>query len=432
MAVCPNNKELQNYLEDNGFYSYLDFEKISENYRNELKILCNPENKKSMILPKNWKSITGYGEPRSVLVMELGGAFLQLHDVEIIHNQKFSLKHDQKYNFYDHIQYTPEELFSSICKQLDAFVPENHKTKIHDSVLVFAYALDHYIRADGYYDGIGQQLSKMDQFKNIAGIGIGLELEKYLQAHGYPNIKIAVINDTLAGLLSGKAIEIANGSSFDSFINILVATGVNISVKCDETESNETFLVNTEFGNFRGADLSKFDQILTQKYGFGSDYSNEKMISGNWQHLLMKIILNDLISKKIVPKDIFGNIDIENMDSDEMERATFDTTLNIECQEAVKFLWKEIIRRASTLCGLMLSIVVDEIYHKLGQKNLDIGIIEAGAVLEKAVGFRGNMIKIMNNELQDLDLIEKVKISFFSHKYKIVPGAIVFNSLFTK
>ncbi|MBD3270412.1 hypothetical protein GF376_02705 [Candidatus Peregrinibacteria bacterium] len=258
-------------------------------------------------------------------------------------------------------------------------------------------------------------------------MNLGATLENFLKKNGYPNLEITVTHDSIASLLSAKAIEITHNYTFTSAINVIVGEGSNVAIKCDQ-ENGESFLVNTEFGNFEGATPSRYDYLIEKEYNIGSDYHNEKMISGRWQHLLMKTILKDLIKNNQLPEKILGNIDIENMDSAELEKITNASVLDTNCQEILEFIWKEILRRGSTLIGLMLSTTIKAMQDFSKQKNMEIAIIENGGVLERAAGFRGNMIKTMNNELIDADIADKIKLHFFSPKYECVPGAVIFNT----
>ncbi len=432
MSKYPTIKELQNYLEKNGFYSYLDFEKVTDNYSEEINFANDCENKRSIILQKNWESITDFGISRDVLIMELGASYLKLYDTKVISPTKAVVHHDQKVSFYEDKEYTLEILFHNIQKQMDAFVPDNKKSKINDTVLVFANALDQFVREDGQYDGIGVALGKMHQFEKIAGEPIGDALQKYLRRNGYPNITISVINDTLAGLLSAKAFEILNNIKFDSAINMIVGTGTNLGIRTLEEENQQTCIVNAEFGSFKGAEMSRFDLLMEKNYNLTPDYHNEKMISGSWQHLMMETIIKDLVECKMLDPEAIDVLDLENLDSAEMERITENSTLPHEFQSILQFIWREIIRRGSTLCGLALSVIVDQIYQGLNKEMVDIAIIEIGGVLENATGFRENLLKTLNNELIDLDIREKVHLHFFRPRFPTVFGALILNSTISK
>ncbi len=432
MAKCPSTKEIQDYLEKNGFYSYLDFEQVARNYSEDLKMAISPANKKSICLPKKWSDIKGFGPPRRLLILELQGESLTLYDTEVIHEGKAEVMHDQKVNFYRNEAISPQQLHQDIKKQLDAFVPDEEKSEITDTIFVFAYALEQFIRDDGCVDGVGEDLSKMSQFKSFADNKIGLGLQNYLRENGYPKIRISLINDTIASLLYIKAHEIVHGTQFDAAINILVDEGTNLSLRYDSPIDGKCYLINTEFGDFHGPKMSKFDLKLEQEFNVGRDYHNEKMISGHWQHFLMKTIMHDMTQQQMIPSDIFGKLNIQEMGSSELERTINTSILDPEYHEALNFIWKEIVRRGSSLCGMALARIVNKIYQHHDMEEMNIALNEIGAVLDRTAGFRGNMYKTLNNELLDLDIREHVVIHPLSPRFHFVEGAVLFDAIFNR
>ncbi|MBD3270339.1 hypothetical protein GF376_02335, partial [Candidatus Peregrinibacteria bacterium] len=158
---CPKLPNLQKHLEKNGFYSYLDFDKITENYRKELYSICDSDHKSAFYLPKKWEEISGFGKKRNIIIAELSEYFLRLYNVEIINPKKYTILNNQKFNFLHKTSSTKEELLNNIKKQIDAFIPDENKKKHMDFVLVVAHAINFKKRKNNRYDGLFNNLDKM-------------------------------------------------------------------------------------------------------------------------------------------------------------------------------------------------------------------------------------------------------------------------------
>jgi len=124
--------------------------------------------------------------------------------------------------------------------------------------------------------------TKQIQAPEIVGQWVGAEMAKRLDPA--PS-KITVVNDTVATLLAGKAIE--KDVRYSAYLGFILGTGTNVAYI--EKNENITKLkdapagamaINTESGGFNKIAQSKFDEAMDRKTADCGNQRFEKMISG--------------------------------------------------------------------------------------------------------------------------------------------------------
>ena len=124
--------------------------------------------------------------------------------------------------------------------------------------------------------------TKQIQAPEIVGQWVGAEMAKRLDPA--PS-KITVVNDTVATLLAGKAIE--KDVRYSAYLGFILGTGTNVAYI--EKNENITKLkdapagamaINTESGGFNKIAQSKFDEAMDKKTADCGNQRFEKMISG--------------------------------------------------------------------------------------------------------------------------------------------------------
>ncbi|MBD3328176.1 hypothetical protein GF340_02610 [Candidatus Peregrinibacteria bacterium] len=434
MPATSKISKIKKFLKDNGFYKYrTQIKKISENYRLEFLREADPKNKRNIIIEKSWHDIVSFGRKRKLLVLELGGSYFKLFDVTVTHKDHLLVNKFQSIRFYEDKLYTPQILFEDMKVQLDAFVKKKDRKNIDDCVFIFTFPIEQYARKDGVIDAVTININKAVRSKNIIGIKIGESLQKYLRRRGYPKIKIGVTNDSMVNVLSAKGIEIGQKLHFDAALNIIVGTGSNIAVgyNIPEGKKSHLYMVNTEFGGFHTTPTSTFDQIFHKNIASGSEYLNEKMISGIWQPFVFKIILEECVKNKILQPtclDIFKRIPL---DGGEIETA-LNSRKNHQYSEIHSFIWNELIQRGATLCGIGIASVMAEIGRQNKGKSLKFALIEVGSVLKKAKNFKEIMTKTIDKELIRLKAAKNVKYVSTRPRNATPLGATVFSTITCK
>lgn len=428
-------EKIKTFLDQNSFYDYQQrLTDLFQAYLHDYLETTNPANKRNLVFHKSWSELDTFGKKRQVIVMELGGSYFKLFKAKVINKKKVVILKNQSYQFYEDKVYTPEILFTDIKKQLDAFIGDEDKSEVKNVVFIFAFPIEQYKRADNYIDAICVNINKNHRSERIIGMKIGESLQDFLRSRGYPHITISVTNDTPASLLASKAIEITHNQHFDAVINIIVGTGSNIAVGYDVVDNGKPAfkIINTEFGNFTSAPLSKFDHLLNDSLESKNQYLTEKMISGAWTHLLFKIIVREAIQNKLLDQSEIDQYYLNDMDSGEIESFLKNSPKESFNIMALQFIWSEIIKRGATICGITLAAIMSDLHTRLSLSKLDIGIIQVGSVIEKAYHFKKILLEVTDSQLARLHIDGKVQYHFFNPSFQTVLGATIFDSFFTQ
>lgn len=422
--------QIRKYLRDNNFYAYrLKTSDISGNYRKEYQEVADPSNKRNLSLNKDWEDNHSFGAPRRILVIDLGGTNLNLFDVEVKNEETIEVLKTASDGFYEKKVYTPETLFSDLKTKLDQFIlASEERASLKNIVFIFSYPIEQLVREDGHIDAICTKFIKEHKSEGLVGLQVGKSLQEFLQNRGYPKVNVSVTNDTPIHAFSAKGYEILHKTSFDTAINIIVGTGCNLASAYTEKKLKEVKglrVINTEFGDFRGAPLSTFDLEFEKKSNNKNVHLNEKMISGAYQHEVFKIVIKNLINEKIVPENILEGWKLETMDSGDIERRLQES---IPGQNNISFVWREINKRGGALCGIFLATVMSELFESLGKKSISIIIMETGSVIRKNQGFRDSLIDVLDSELGRLDLEDNINYEFKHLPHQAAYGSVIFDT----
>lgn len=426
---------VREYFKKNDFYAYLlETPIISDNLAKEFIKVADPSNKRNLHLKKYWSQISTFGKPRRIISMDLGGTNLKIDKVDITQDNNVKIIDTTKKIFYENKTYTPQALFKDLTKHLNDFIKDREeKTTISNIVFIFSYPIEQLVREDGYVDAICTFFNKTRKQEGIIGLQIGQSFQNHLRKNGYPNVSVSVTNDTPIYCLAAKAYEILHKKKFDASLNLIAGTGTNISAGFDETEIEKLKgfrIINTEFGDFRGVKLSKFDKIFDRTVDMPDRYLTEKMISGAWQHQIFKIILNDLIENKIISPAIIENIDLNNADGEKIENHFTDGTLKSDQLKILYFIWKELNKRGASICGITIARIMEQILKKSNKETIDIIILETGSVIQKGTGFREQLIDTIDGELGRLGLGHKINYNLDTLKDLSAYGAVIFDAFF--
>jgi hexokinase len=424
---------IRNYFKRNNFYNFLHKPALlTNNFNNEYNKVAVASNLRNLKLTTKWKEINSYGKPRRIISLDLGGTNLNIHDINVTSEKNIQVEKNASIDFYEDKIYTPEILFEDLRKQLDQFVlSSDARNKLQNIVFIFSYPIEQIIREDGYIDAIVKMLNKTRKHEGIIGIQIGQAFEEYLHKHGYPNVKISVTNDAPIYCLAAKSYEIQNDTSFDAAMNIIVGTGTNISAAFDD--NNGLRVINTEFGDFNVAHLSRFDEIFDKTCDIPGKYLNEKMISGAWMHQIFKIIIKDLIDQKIIPEQLMHNVDYNSFKAAYIEEIIKTRTVLKEEQiDFIEFIWRELNKRGAAICGISIANILENIRRELNTDKASIIIMETGSALKKGYRFREQMIDFLEIELGRQGSITKIDFTIASLEDQAAHGAVIFDTFFTK
>jgi len=427
-------EKIKKHLKNKGFYQYQDTASFLNALSSELGEATSLRNKRNILFEHSWQDLTSFGEPRSLLVIELGGSFLRLMDVEIVETSLIEIKKTEKIDFYNKDRiYTPDVLFGDIVEHLNSFVGDSKRNQIKDSVLIFTFPIEQYKRNDGSIDAIAIKINKKIKHNKIVGIKVGKTFEELAHQHGYQNLKVSVTNDTVTSLLSSKYIELNGNHSFDAAINIIVGTGTNIAVGYNRADqNNKLFIANTEFGYFKCFPMSEYDTNFNQTSSTKDQSLAEKMISGLWQPHIFKLIVEDLISAKLLTAEALQFLENTELQGHIIEQKLANETDKSEIYKLLDFIWMEQTVRGATLCGITLAHTMSTILEKTKTERIRIGLVEEGGVLKHARQFATTMYQTIDHQLSELAYREKIKYTSLNPDNKSALGSAVLNSIIRK
>lgn len=426
---------LRSYFRKSGFYSYLrNITSLSQNLAQEFEGSLSLSNKHNLHAAIPWEKMDSFGEARKIVVLDLGGTNLNLFEVEIHGQKEAEVLRTGSLDFYQDKVYTPEILFTDLKNQLDHFILDSQeRTELRHIVFIFSYQIDQFVREDGYVDAVCAYFGKMRKSEGLVGAQIGLPFEKFLRQSGYPNAKVSVTNDTIIYGLASKSYEINHDDLYDAGMNIIVGTGTNIGVLFDQKDEKGNLglrVINTEFCDYKSVELSKFDKIFDSLSESPGRYLMEKMISGTWMHQIFKVILKDLIQEKLINPEVLNMMNLDTIDSEQIDHLMRSTDFNSEDKEALYFIWREINKRGGNLSGMVMAVMMVDVHNKLGKDLTRIIITETGSVFKKNIRFRESLFDSLDRELGRLGYGDKIQYKFVNLSDRAALGAVVFDTYF--
>lgn len=199
---------------------------------------------------------------------------------EVIRHIEFPLRDEKKGYDYTQASVSCEELFGFIARNLKRIIKRDR-----------LYPLGHTFSFPCRSAGVNQAtlITWTKEFETVGAEGrdIGALLEEALRCEQVNNvIPCAIINDTVGTLLAAsyrdKGCDIAT----------ILGTGHNTSyLEQRNCWSKEPMIINIEAGNFNLLPLSGFDRLLDELSEKPREQILEKMVSGRYLGVLLKLIL---------------------------------------------------------------------------------------------------------------------------------------------
>lgn len=419
--------KIQNLLQSGSFFDYIsETPEIREKYLREYKKVSAPSNKRNLVINKTWESVNSFGPKRKIITVDLGGTNLNIFDISVTGAKKIKINKKHSCGFYKDKVYTPKILFEDLRKEMDHLLSSPSERKsLKNIVFIFSYPIEQLIAKDGNIDAVCTKMVKEHKTKGIVGTQIGTGFRDHLRKNGYPSVSVAVTNDTPINLFSAKAFEILNGVKHDSIINLIVGTGCNVATA--HKENPKLRIINTEFGDFPGASLSVFDKEYDKKSTNKNSYLNEKMISGAYQHEIFKIIVNGLINKKIIGRELIKGLNLPKLDSGGVEKLLNGKLTDKAKYEPLRYVWEEIGRRGGTLCGIFMAGLMIELHKQSKKQKTKALVMQTGSVVSKPGSFRETLFDTIDKELKRLGYAGKISWSFRELPNQAAYGAVVFD-----
>ncbi len=286
-------------------------------------------------------------EGKKVIVIDAGGTNFRSCLVEKNPEGKLVISYFQKTSMPGvHHQLSKKQFYLQIAKNL-----EELKGKSDTIAFCFSYALQ-------IENGDGKVLwfSKEVKAPEAVGTWVGKELKEALISLGWnSNIRINILNDTAALLLSGF---ISENQKWGSHIAFILGTGMNSAYIADSK------IVVTECGMFSEVLQSDFDKSVDENSATPGKSLLEKMCSGAYiGEIAYKMILaayeDGLISKQIfrchpifacmTAADFDGFLADDDKSPSVLQEAAAYGTEND--RQVIEELLQKLIERAAFICA---------------------------------------------------------------------------------
>ncbi len=261
-----------------------------------------------------------------------------------------------------------KEFFSVFANQVEDIIDKS-------DYIGFCFSYAATISPDN--DGTPIVFSKEIKAPEVIGKKVGASLLAELKSRGYnvENKRIAVLNDTVATLLAGKAAA-SKDKQYDGYIGFILGTGTNTAY----LENNEKILklsdisegsqvINVESGSLN-AKQGLLDELFNSTTKDPSQYVLEKMISGAYLGPLSNLAMEKAVEDGILSKEFgkrfseVGYVNTTEM-SNYLELPFNEDYKLVKCvkensadAENLWYILKSIIERAAKMTAINLTAAV--------------------------------------------------------------------------
>ena len=355
MSFCKIDEILKSYnfsLED-------DVEKNTSLLISEMKSGIERNGSSSLAMLKTYVSpILAYNKKEhfyneKTIVIDLGGSNLRSGLVAFdgegrVHISKQQLCKTFTKKTYD----TASSFFANLAKNIEYLKGESLYI-----AFCFSYAIE--FLKTGY--ARVKSLSKDLSVKDIEGRNVGEELKSALLEAGWEKeIKIFVLNDTMAILYSSLYNRNKNYSSYVSYI---LGTGLNAAYIERKNESSAGEVLILEAGAFDKLQLSDFDRKVINESKEGEYHILEKMCSSHYLGRITLKMLDALSLNGAFSRDFFlylreeyerGGSNIWERFNNFLFQKELVEGMTEEEQKSLHYVLNLIIERDANLCASLI------------------------------------------------------------------------------
>ncbi|MGN1399837.1 MAG: hypothetical protein ACI4WG_07565 [Erysipelotrichaceae bacterium] len=334
-----------------------------------------------------------------VVVIDAGGTNLRIAAVQFTENGLDVLKFEKYPMLGANSEMTGEQFIDKLVDLLIPFLQYSHN-------IGFCFSFPAEILPNK--DGKIISFSKENQITDYQGLILGQSMNRKLQEKGYqPDLKVVVLNDTVATLLGGP--NLSKGASIDGQIGLILGTGTN-SAYIEKTAlitkiagcPMEEMIINTESGMFDKVNQGYFDKIVDDNSFNPGDSKFEKMISG----IYLGSVINQTI-KQAAKEGLFSNpeqiitlSDFTMVEVDSFLRKPFsdnllaNATASLHDKELLYFFIDQALERSSKL--VVANLASDIIQMDRGKSICSpVRIMIEGSTYHKCYSFKEKINKYM-------------------------------------
>lgn len=337
---------------------------------------------------------------KSVIVIDAGGTNFRSCLVTFDEKGDYSISDFKKTKMPGvEKELSKKEFFNAIADNIDYL--KNRSDRIG---FCFSYAMN--ITKDG--DGIPNMFSKEVKAPEVIGCPVGKNLVEVLESRGWNKIKhIALLNDTQAALLAGKAAG-KDGVKFSSYVGFILGTGINGAFIIPEEETIESQIIVCENGKCDKITLSDFDKSMDAKTVVPKQYPLEKQTSGAYLGSVALEMLLFASEEGLLTADCSKKIkELNNLsliEVDEFLHMPYGAgTVSMLCsndsdREAVYLLFDALVNRCAKNAAAIISANV--IMTGQGKSILHpVGILCNGTTFYKTHSLKSRIEEYIRNSL---------------------------------
>jgi hexokinase len=222
------------------------------------------------------------------------------------------------------------------------------------------------------HDGILERWTKEVSISEMVGIKLGVGLKETLKR---PNMKVVVLNDTVATLLAGVMWAKEEGLKASSYVGFILGTGTNTAYVeknhniCKVEGDQGSQIINVESGGFAHFKRGPSDKQLDEDSENQGKNFLEKATSGEYLGLLTLHLLKEPIFGAVLSEEAKKNLsslqklkteDVSNLcrdnedDTGELERTSFTN----DDVAIMKTVFGAVVERAALLSAVSITAAI--------------------------------------------------------------------------
>ena len=359
------------------------------------------------MLPAYVDRANGKEEGRFI-ALDFGGTNFRILQVKLDGKGNAKLEHSSKFVIPNAvIRGTGTQLFNFIAQSIKKFVDKFSVSLAKKRDLGFTFSFP--MKQENIATGILINWTKGFTATGVVNANVVNLLKAALTKFGLQNVTVAALANDTVGTLAAKSYQ-----DPDSDVGIIFGTGTNACyreevsriLKFRGSYSKKHMIINTEWGNFNKLKRTEYDERLDKATNNPEKQMMEKMISGMYLGEIARLVLSDMIRKKVLfaeskAKFSRGNFRTRHMslvESDKSESlmkiegylegiGILDTT--VVDRQVLKRVCRVVSKRAARISAAATSAVVTWMDPKLKNKHT---IAIDGTLYEKYPHFRKHMV----------------------------------------
>ena len=242
-------------------------------------------------------------EKGKFIALDMGGTNFRILELTLKGNGRISAPKVMKFSLNKrHITGDGTELFDFLAGCIKDFLSRQKVAMAEKRPLGFTFSFP--VKQTGIASGSLVCWTKGFKTKGVVGRDVVRLLNEALERKGITNIDVAALANDTVGTLIAKSYE-----DQDCDVGVIIGTGTNACypekmsgiIKWKGAKPRGArMIINTEWGNFSRLALSRYDRKLDRASDNPGRQILEKMVSGMYLGEVARLVLSDLIGKKLL------------------------------------------------------------------------------------------------------------------------------------